>query len=262
MDSKEVSAMRTPQELLDIELHRTTTDPMRPEVIPPITGGGKRPFILTGILILLAAIVGGGLTYAWRRADIRDLDRSLATTIAERDEAREEAATLTDRVERLQGRLTSAGTRADEVGRELSAVKAELLSMVGPALPDGRHFGRLYAVGTTQAPPRLVIDIEQWFTDQAAIDAAIEDGITVDPGINGYYIRNENARWRTIEIDPAATVSLTTYPFADPSDPTIVSLKRFGEVFYSYDGRFLQDSPYWITVKGGRVVAIEEQFIP
>jgi hypothetical protein len=65
-----------------------------------------------------------------------------------------------------------------------------------------------------------------------------------------------------IEIDPAATVSLSTYPTVDPSHPTVVNLSTFGEYFSSFEGRLLQLSPYWITVKDGVVVAIEEQFIP
>jgi hypothetical protein len=41
-----------------------------------------------------------------------------------------------------------------------------------------------------------------------------------------------------------------------------VNLSTFGEYFSSFEGRLLQLSPYWITVKDGVVVAIEEQFIP
>ena len=119
-----------------------------------------------------------------------------------------------------RGRLTETSDLATGLEGRASAARAELLAMLGPALPDGRHFGEIYAVGHNQNPPRLVIDIEQWFTDQAAVDAAIADGINPDPGINGYYIRNENPRWRTIKIDPATGVTLKTYPFADPSQPT------------------------------------------
>jgi hypothetical protein len=129
--------------------------------------------------------------------------------------------------------------------------------MVGPTLDDGRYFGALIAVGADQEPPRLMIDIEQWFTDQAAIAAAIEDGV-IEPGEiipNGYYIRNENPRWRTIEIDPAATVSLTVYPYGQVDDPQIVSLERFADLSLGW-------SEYWITMEDGRVVAIEQQYIP
>ena len=221
----------------------------------------KRPIALVATLMLLAGLLGGGLVFAWERVG-GDQGRSLANAIGERDAARDEVATLSDRVDGLQARLAAAGARTTKLQSEVRDAQRQLIAMMGPALPDGKHFGHLYAVGAAQRPPRLVIDIEQWFTDQAAVDAAIEDGVTVDPGINGYYIRNENPRWRTIEVAPAATVSLTTYPYADPSNPTIVSLTRFGKLFYSYDGRLLQYSPFWITVEDGRVVAIEEQFIP
>jgi len=222
---------------------------------------GRRPIAVVTTLMLVAGLIGGGLVFAWERIG-GDQERSLANAMAERDAALDEVATLSDRVDGLQARLTAARARTTALEGEVSAAQQEFLAMLGPSLPNGEHFGRLYAVGATQEPPRLVIDIEQWFTDQAAVDAAIEDGVTVDPGINGYYIRNENPRWRTTEIDPAARVSLTTYPYADPSAPRVISLSRFGELFYSFEGRLLQYSPYRITVKDGRIVAIEEQFIP
>jgi hypothetical protein len=221
----------------------------------------RRPIALVATLMLVAGLIGGGLMFAWERIG-GDQEGPFANAIAERDAARDEVATLSDRVDGLKARLTAASARTTDLVDEISAAQNELLAMQGPAMSDGKHFGKLYAVGVAQDPPRLVIDIEQWFTDQAAVDAAIEDGVTVDPGINGYYIRNVNPRWRTIRIDPGATVSLATYPYGDPSDPTIVSLKRFGNLFYSYDGRLLQYSPFWITVEDTRIVAIEEQFIP
>lgn len=198
--------------------------------------------------------------FAWDR--IRSDDGALDDAIAQRDAARDQVTTLTDRLDGVQDRLAAAQARATDLEGEVSAANAGLLAVVGPALPDGKHFGVFVAVGATQKPPRLVIDIEQWFTDQAAVDAAIEDGNTVDPGINGYYIRNANPRWRMVEIEPAATVSLSTYPTVDPSHPTVVSLSTFGGFFSSYEGRLLRLSPYWITVKDGMVVSIEEQFIP
>jgi hypothetical protein len=221
----------------------------------------RRSIALVATLMLVAGLLGGGLVFAWERIG-GGQERSPANAIAERDAALGEVATLSDRVDGLGARLTAASARTTDLEGEVLDAQRQLLALVGPALPDGKHFGHLFAVGAAQTPPRLVIDIEQWFTDQAAVDAAIEDGVSVDPGINGYYIRNVNPRWRTIEIDPAATVSLATYPYGDPSDPTVVSLKRFGKLFSSYDGRLLQYSPFWITVEDAHIVAIEEQFIP
>ncbi len=133
--------------------------------------------------------------------------------------------------------------------------------MIGPALPDGKHFGALIAVGADQQPPRLLIDIEQWFTDQAAREAALEDGLPPwDAGTGGFYIRNANPRWRMIEIDPAAKVSVST-SLQYPTERTVVSLSRFAELFRSFEGS-AESSPYWITTKDGKVIAIEEQYIP
>ena len=130
--------------------------------------------------------------------------------------------------------------------------------MVGPELDDGEDLGALVALGATQRPPRLVIDLQQWFTDQEAVAAAIEDGVINAGEIipNGYYIRNENPRWRTIEIDPAAKVlsSRSTHT-ARSTVAQIVSLERFADLSLGW-------SEYWITMEHGRVVAIEQQFIP
>lgn len=234
----------------------------RPLPSPSIVRNRKRPIARTVALIVVAALIGGALVFAWDRTGSRDRSGALAVAVTQRDAAQDQVAVLNDRVEELQGRLTETSDLATGLEGRASAARAELLAMLGPALPDGRHFGEIYAVGHNQNPPRLVIDIEQWFTDQAAVDAAIADGINLDPGINGYYIRNENPRWRTIKIDPATGVTLKTYPFADPSQPTTITLGEFGALFTSYEGRLLPLSPYWITVVNGTIVAIEEQFIP
>ena len=119
-------------------------------------------------------------------------------------------------------------------------------------------------VGVDQDPPRLVIDLEQFFTGPEADAAASEDGV-LPPGEqhvpNDFYIRNENPQWRVVPIDPATEVSLVTYPFGQIDAPLVVTLGRFGKLFDS-DKNFIAGFPYWITVSDGVVVAIEEQYIP
>ena len=224
---------------------------------PSIVRNRKRPIALTAALFLVAALIGGIAVFAWDRTGSRDRSDALAGVIDARNEALATAETLSDQVDGLQDELARAQARATNLEDRLAVTRAELMAMVGPALDDGRYFGALIALGATQRPPRLVIDIQQWFTDQEAIAAAIEDGV-IEPGEiipNGYYIRNENPRWRTIEIDPAAKVSLTVYPYGQIDDPQIVSLERFADLSLGW-------SEYWITMERGRVVAIEQQFIP
>ena len=217
----------------------------------------RRPIALTGALILVAALIGGASVFAWDRTGSRDRNDALASAIDARNEASATTATLSDRVDGLQDGLARARARATNLEDRLAATQTELLAMAGPALDDGRYFGALIALGANQKPPRLVIDIEQWFTEQAATDAAIEDGV-IDPGEiipNAFYIRNENPRWRIVEVDPTAQVALTVHPYGQVDAPQIVSFQRFSDLAPGW-------SEYWITMEDGRVVAIEQQYIP
>lgn len=223
--------------------------------------GRRRTAAMTAIALLLAASVGGGAVAAWQWIGDTETE-ALQQALDQRDEALREVGVLTARVDELRGQLTAASEETAGLRAELERVQARLASVVGPALPDGRHFGCLTAVGASQRPPRLLFDLAVWFTDQEAIEAALEDGVPrQDAGINGYYIRNENPRWRILPIDPDATVMLSTYPIADPAHPVEVTFDRFAELFGSSDG-YLPLSPYWLTVQDGVVVAIEEQFVP
>ena len=130
----------------------------------------RRPIALTAALILVAALIGGASLFVWdgpargigamrsrtrsRHGTRRWLRRRRCPT-ASRDSERPASWPHDARAGKLKG-------------ERRRRPRAELLAMLGPALDDGRYFGALIAVGAAQEPPRLVIDIEQWFTDQAA----------------------------------------------------------------------------------------------
>jgi outer membrane murein-binding lipoprotein Lpp len=212
---------------------------------------------------LVGVLVGGGAVWLWQDAQGQDESAATSQAIAERDDALADVATLSAQVDELEAELAAAIGDVEVAQQELADAQARLDAMLGPALPDGRHIGYLVAVGAAQEPPRLVIDVVQWFTDEAANQAAAEDGALAPDQTqveNGYYIRNENPQWRILEIDPAATVALTVYPYGDPSAPRDVSLARFGEIFG--EDAPLASLPYWITMRDGIVTGIEQQFIP
>jgi outer membrane murein-binding lipoprotein Lpp len=234
--------------------------------VGPMPGGGagwqRRSVVFIVIAGLIGLLVGGGAMWLWQDAG-SDEGEAAAQAVAERDDALAEVETLTARVNELEGELAAATGDVEAAQEELSDAQARLDAMLGPALADGEHIGYLVAVGPAQQPPRLVIDVVQWFTDEAANQAAAEDG-ALAPGQtqveNGYYIRNENPQWRIIEIDPAASVTLTVYPYGDPSAPRDVNLTRFGEILA--EDAPMASVPYWITMRDGIVTAIEQQFIP
>ena len=76
---------------------------------------------------------------------------------------------------------------------------------------------------------------------------------------NRFHIRNVDPRWCVIEVDPAASVRLTTYPYGDIDEPRVATLERFGELFAS--SRLIA-VPVLDHDGGGIITAIEEQFIP
>jgi hypothetical protein len=243
--------MRTDQASPPVEI----STPRTPLVPAPRS---RTPWIVVAIVLALALVGAVTMAAIWR-SDARDAERAREASV-------QEVALLTARVDQLEQQL---GTEVPGLEGRLQAardalreVRAELAAMVGPTLADGRHFARIVAVGDDQDPPRLIVDEQQWFTDQEAVDAALEDGVhPSEAGINGYYIRNENPRWRIVEVDPAAPVALTTYPHGQIDDPGIVDLPRFASLFTASD-EYLKFSPYWITVRDGVVTRIEEQYLP
>jgi hypothetical protein len=220
---------------------------------------------MVALSVALLAIVTGAAV--WQAAELADRNRDIATVTSERDAAIADAAASAERVsalgariDRLEARLAATADDEQLLAARLDEALAELERLGGPALTDGRHFGFLAAVGAAQRPPRLVIDVARWFTDQDAVDAAIEDSVT--PWENGYYIRNEDPRWRIVEVDPTAPVSLVVYPYGDIEHPRTVSLARFGELFRADEHSAFRGFPFWITVRDATVTAIEQQFIP
>ena len=238
--------------------------------VPPRAEPTRRPAVILGVVAaLLVAAVGVAI---WQTTEVARRGDEIAVLTDARDAAIGEAAQLTERVDvltarvgRLETRLAATTGDEAELAAKLDDALAELDRMLGPALPDGRHFAYVAAVGATQDPPRLVVDVAQWFTDDAAVAAAIEDG-RLPPGStsieNGYYIRNDDPRWRMLAVDPATTVSLVVYPFGEIEDPLVVSFPRFAQLFEQDAHTAIQGFPYWITVEDRTVTGIEQQFIP
>ena len=228
--------------------------------------------LVVALIVVSALFVAAAGVAVWRSTEIGNRDDEITTLEADRDLALTEASAAADRadalasrVDRLEARLTATVGDEEALAAKLANTRATLDRMLGPALADGRHFAFVVAVGAAQEPPRLVIDVAQWFTDRAAADAAIEDGV-LPPGStsieNGFYIRNEDPRWRVVQVAPGTTVDLVVYPFGDLENPRAVSLMRFQELFRLDQHSAIRGFPYWVTVEGGTIVAIEQQFIP
>jgi hypothetical protein len=132
-----------------------------------------------------------------------------------------------------------------------------------PGLADaGRHFGLVTGTRRLRAHLTLFVDQAEWFVGDAARQAAREDG-----QLNlrsGYYIRNATTRQSALPLDEAATIRLMAAGSTEPQATDIAVLdQRVSAVATAVgDSGARAGVPAWLTVKGGAVVAIEEQPMP
>lgn len=122
----------------------------------------------------------------------------------------------------------------------------------GDSLSDGRWFG---FVDDAQAD-RVSFDLACWFTGTAAAAAASEDG-EESPPPNDFHIRNESDRLRTLTVDPAAEVAW----LPNPGDPASLEVIAYDAWLAEQAGRPVRPG-VWLNVDDGRVVSIDEQYVP
>lgn len=120
------------------------------------------------------------------------------------------------------------------------------------SLPDGRWYGLVDRADDRQ----LGFDLACWFSGEDAIRAAEEDGAESPPP-NDYHVRNERDLLRTLAVDPEAPV--VWYP--DGGDPDDVTTAPYREWRSDREDRAFQLA-VWLTVQGGRVVGVDEQWVP
>lgn len=120
------------------------------------------------------------------------------------------------------------------------------------ALPDGSWFGYVEAASAGSVD----FDLACWFTGDAANAAALEDGETEVPVPNDYYVRNQNRVLRSVPVADGAKVVWLEDP--DPSRPTTSDYLTWRA---ARDGRTYLPG-VWLTVAGGEVTEINEQYVP
>lgn len=135
-----------------------------------------------------------------------------------------------------------------------------------PDLEDGRHFGYILEIDIETEPNSVLFDLAEFLTGEEANEAAVEDGVIAEGESvpNDYYIRNRNPMLRTLSL--ASEVSITVVNWESCCDSIPGELQAFAGAFSAkdppqgiYRGTY---SPYWLTVRGGRIVTIEEQYLP
>lgn len=137
----------------------------------------------------------------------------------------------------------------------------------GPVV-DGRFFGDVLDLRRDEGRIVMLIDYAEFLTGEEAAEAAAEAG-QESPPPNDYFIRNVNPRLREIEVDTAAGVRINVcYPEGECVTTVDVDSAQWLRLFEGdrtgIDYQWYGDGhlPYWITIEGGRVVDIVEQYLP
>ncbi len=120
------------------------------------------------------------------------------------------------------------------------------------ALPAGEWFGYVDAA----AAGEVRFDLACWFTGEAAARAATDDG-EESPPPNDFYVRNVNDAARSLGVAPGASV--TWLP--NPGDPATEQTITYGDWLDVRDTRGYQPG-VWLTIDGGAVVELHEQYVP
>jgi hypothetical protein len=132
-------------------------------------------------------------------------------------------------------------------------------------LADGTYFGFVESIDTDS--DAMAFDLACFYTGDEANEQAAQRGDEV-PVPNDVYIVNDNPATRDVPVDPGTELRLIDWNACCETSPgaeldalaTAVAQADFVEI----DGRRYAGSlsPYWITLEDGRVVLIEEQFLP
>jgi hypothetical protein len=123
-------------------------------------------------------------------------------------------------------------------------------------LENGRHPVYLKTVDPDRRT--ITFDLIQLFTGDAATRAAAEDG-KESPPPNDVYIRNVNSRLRTLPVTADAPITANTLTAQSSGSAT----KNVPLTLDQLAGYFPANAdPFWITVAGGQVTRMAQQYLP
>jgi hypothetical protein len=121
----------------------------------------------------------------------------------------------------------------------------------GDTLGNGKWYGFVSAATSTA----IDFDLACWYTGAAANAAAAADG-EESPPPNDYYVRNESTRTRSVKVAPTATVAW----LPQPGNPAAEDVS-YADWLADREARDFQPSA-WLTIEGGQITHIEEQYTP
>jgi hypothetical protein len=162
---------------------------------------------------------------------------------------------------------TTASSSAPSVVPSAATATAEAAVITKPEMrEDGKVFGYIRSVDA--GSESILFDRADLYQGDAADRKAAEDGV-IEPGAqveNDYYIENKNAGVRKVSY--ASDVKIRV--IGDPPDLVVGDLNAFVAGFQNTEAVPFDGAPtyrgshtqYWITLKKGTIVKIDELYLP
>jgi hypothetical protein len=223
-----------------------------PAAPPPGEGRGSRRWIVVVVVAVLLALAGA------------------IAAIALGGDDDEQAAGVTDEPS-VTAPTSPTGTAGPSTGPTgpTSATGSSNPGCSGTPAPatlaDGTYFGFLESIDVGSGVSGF--DLACFYTGDEANEQAAARGDEV-PVPNDVYIVNDNPSTRDVPVDPSVELLLIDWNACCETSPG-AQLDAFASAlgeqdFVEIDGfRYAGGlSPYWITIEEGRIVGIEEQFLP
>jgi hypothetical protein len=224
-------------------LHETPTRPSSPR--PP----RRRPIALfiAGAVLIAAIGSGAALALADRSAQRSDQPAAAAAQPAADQATKAAAPTPASRSTASGQRQQGSGASQEQSSNPSGSPKREGVT----TLTDGHYDAYVRKVD----PDRdlIVVDLVQVFTGDAAVRAAIEDGMDRSAAeVRDTYVRNQNPRLRTLEMAGGVRLNLIGSCESTGQEALFTKLIKDatsgqGQLFY-----------YTLGVQGGVVQRIDE----
>lgn len=119
-------------------------------------------------------------------------------------------------------------------------------------LPDGEWYGYIVDLNASE----VEFDLACWFSGDAAVTAASEDGAESPPP-NDYYVRNENETVRVLAVGSSAEVEY----LVNGGDPNTVTTSAYQDWYVEWEVSDFVPG-YWLTIQDGEIIRIAQQYVP
>jgi hypothetical protein len=158
---------------------------------------------------------------------------------------------------------TPTASSSTATGGAAPTTSATPIPSASPVLADGRS--AVYLTGIDVTHRTLTFDLIEFLTGDAAKKAwqKANPNSGQDGPDNDYFIVNDNPRLRTLPVAATASVNVLKNGGGSPESYAVSLANLPGYLAQAKpDDRRLSYNPFWLTIRNGQIVRIDEQFVP